>query len=102
MAADAESEHDTDQWDEYSYVVSSKYRVATITHLSDGPATPSQIATDSGLKITHISRALAELREKGLVDLLVSEDRKKGRVYGLTEDGRAVTEMVDEHHTEAA
>jgi len=101
MAADA-GEHGTEQWDEYSYVVSSQYRVTTLERLAQGPATPSQIASGGDQKMTHVSRALKELRDRGMVDLLVSEDRKKGRVYGLTDDGRAVREMVEEHHSEAA
>jgi len=98
MAADAESEHDTDQWDEYSFVVSSQYRIATMERLQTGPATPSQIASDEGVRMTHVSRALQELREKDMVDLLVSDDRKKGRVYGTTEKGSTVAHMVAEHH----
>ena len=60
-----------------------------------GPATPSQIAADESVGIAHISRALQGLREKELVDLLVSDDRKKGRVYGLTERGREIWETID-------
>jgi len=57
---------------------------------AEGPATPSQIATDTDLPIAHVSRALQKLRDHDLVDLLVSEDRRKGRVYGLTEKGEDI------------
>lgn len=67
----------TDEWDEVSYVISSRYRVATLKRLQAGPATPSLIATDTDFSIAHISRALQELQEEGLV----SENRRKGRVY---------------------
>lgn len=98
MAVDeASDQHSTEQWDEYSFVVSSTYRAEVMDRLATGPATPSQIATDAEVRITHVSRALQELCEQGLVDLLVSDDRKKGRVYGLNKDGRAVSEMLDEH-----
>lgn len=97
MAAD-EADVTTDQWDDYSFVVSSRYRVVTLERLETGPATPTQIASNAEVRITHISRALQELRERGMVDLLVSDDRKKGRVYGTTEEGREVAEMVTEHH----
>lgn len=78
---------DFDQWDEVSYVISSSYRADSLQQLAEGPATPSQIAEETGQSIAHVSRALQELRDNGLVDLLVSEDRKKGRVYGITEAG---------------
>ena len=88
-------------WDDIGFIISSQYRVSVLRRLSEGPATPSQIAETSGLAISHISRALSRLRERELVELLVSEDQKKGRVYGATQDGketwqRIVTEqMVD-------
>lgn len=75
-------------WDEVSYVISSRYRVETLEHLADGPATPSRIASDESIDISHVSRALQELRDRSMAELLVSEDRKKGRVYGITEKGR--------------
>lgn len=83
------------QWDEMSYIISSRYRVLVFERLTEGPATPSRIASDSSSSITHISRALQELRERSLVQLLVSEERKKGRVYGVTEQGRSVWETVE-------
>ncbi|MFC6976839.1 winged helix-turn-helix domain-containing protein [Halomicroarcula sp. GCM10025709] len=85
---------DFDQWDEVSFVISSRYRVETIRRLSEGPATPSLIADDMDLSIAHVSRALQELREAELVHLLVSEDRKKGRVYGVTDKGVEVWNTI--------
>lgn len=80
----------TEEWDEIGFVISSRYRVAVLRRLADGPATPSQLASDSGLAIAHISRALRGLRERDIVELLVPEDRKKGRVYGITDRGEEV------------
>ncbi|AQL44783.1 transcriptional regulator (plasmid) [Halorientalis sp. IM1011] len=82
-------------WNEVSFVISSQYRVAVLRRLSEGPATPSQIATDADLGIAHISRALQGVRERDLVELLVSEDRRKGRVYGITEEGSQVWEQIE-------
>ena len=79
-----------DEWDEIGYIISSKYRVTVLQELSEGPATPSRIATDSNISIAHVSRALQELRDRELVELLVPEDRRKGRIYGITENGNAV------------
>lgn len=77
----------TDDWDEVGYVISSKYRIAVLDRLSTGPSTPSGIADDTGFSIAHVSRALQGLRDRDLVELLVSDDRKKGRVYGITDRG---------------
>ncbi|MFB6075089.1 MAG: ArsR family transcriptional regulator [Haloarculaceae archaeon] len=85
---------DTD-WDDVSFVISSRYRVETMRRLGTGPATPSQIASDADVGLAHVSRALQELRERTLVDLLVSDDRKKGRVYGLTDEGQAVWDTIE-------
>jgi predicted transcriptional regulator len=82
-------------WDDVSFVISSQYRTAVLKRLAVGPATPSQIATDADVGISHISRALQRLRDREMVELLVSDDRKKGRVYGLTEDGTAVWEKIE-------
>ena len=82
-------------WDDISFVISSRYRIVALRRLAVGPATPSQIASDADVGIAHVSRALQGLREHSLVDLLVSDDRKKGRVYGLTERGREVWDTIE-------
>lgn len=84
-----------DPWDDISYVISSRYRIATLRRLSDGPATPSLIADETDLSIAHVSRALQELRDADLVTLLVSENRRKGRVYGITDEGLGVWETIE-------
>lgn len=83
-------------WDEIGFVISSRYRIIALRRLANGPATPSQIAADESVGIAHVSRALQDLRDKTLVDLLVSDERKKGRVYGLTEHGREVWGTIDD------
>ena len=84
-----------DPWDDISYVISSRYRIATLRRLSDGPANPSLIADETDLSIAHVSRALQELRDADLVTLLVSENRRKGRVYGITDEGLEVWETIE-------
>lgn len=85
----------TDDWDDISYVISSQYRVQVLEQLVDGPSTPSQIANETDNSIAHVSRALGDLRDHALVDLLVSEDRTKGRVYGTTDRGDAVWNTIE-------
>ncbi|QIO22814.1 ArsR family transcriptional regulator [Haloarcula sp. JP-L23] len=86
---------ESDPWDEVSYVISSRYRVETLRRLAEGPATPSLIADETELSIAHVSRALQELRDADLVTLLVSEDRRKGRVYGITDPGLDVWNTIE-------
>jgi len=81
-------------YDKVSFVISSKSREETIIALTGGFKTPSEIAERSEVSISHVSRALSSLRERELVELLVDEDRKKGRLYGLTEMGDVVGEAV--------
>lgn len=84
----------TDDWDGIGFVISSQYRFLVLDRLSENPATPSQIADDEDVDIASVSRALSSLRERGLVELLVSEDRRKGRVYGITEAGIEVWQDI--------
>lgn len=84
-----------DKWDEIGYVISSNYRIAVMRNLAAGPAMPSKLASESGLGIAHISRALQGLRDRDLVELLVPESRKKGRLYGLTQQGKEVWEEIE-------
>lgn len=85
----------SDNWDEIGYVISSTYRVKVLQRLSDSPAPPAQIAEDTGCAVSHVSRALKGLRERGLVDLLVPESRQKGRIYGITDEGREIWNTID-------
>jgi DNA-binding MarR family transcriptional regulator len=81
-------------WDEVGYVISSDHRTLVLGRLAEGPATPTQIASDVELSVTHVSRALKSLRERDLVELLVPEERRKGRVYGITEQGQEAWELI--------
>lgn len=92
--SDAETT-DTD-WDAVSHVLSSKYRTMAVDALRKGPAQPTTIADESGVRITHISRALSETRERGVVQALVDDATKKGRLYDLTDKGERVAEAVSD------
>ncbi|MWV65461.1 helix-turn-helix domain-containing protein [Halorubrum sp. JWXQ-INN 858] len=77
-------------WDAIGYVISSKYRIAVCERLEGGPSTPTEIADRKGMSITHVSRALRNLEERSLVELLVPDDQRKQRIYDLTERGSGV------------
>ncbi|MDY7082843.1 MAG: winged helix-turn-helix domain-containing protein [Halobacteria archaeon] len=76
------------------YIMGSKHRLAVVEKLSDGPAIPKQIKEETDRPYSRISDALNDLRENDIVELLVSEDQKKGRLYGLTERGETALEYM--------
>ncbi|WP_168219907.1 winged helix-turn-helix domain-containing protein [Salarchaeum sp. JOR-1] len=55
---------------------------------SNTRATPTEIADSVGVARPHVSRALSQLKDKGVVELRVPEARTVNRYYGLTETGR--------------
>jgi DNA-binding transcriptional ArsR family regulator len=89
--------HSDIDWDVIGCLVSSRYRIAVADVLAEHPATPSQLAREAEEPMSHISRAISELRAVDVVELLVSEDTRKGRIYGLSEFGeRAVAQARDD------
>ncbi|POG54842.1 winged helix-turn-helix domain-containing protein [Haloferax marisrubri] len=85
----------TETWDSAGYIASSRYRLAVCRYLSEhGSGLPSRIAAETDLAQPHVSRALSELRERGIVELLVPESQQKGRLYGLTDLGELAYERV--------
>jgi len=91
MAADTD---DVD-WGTVGFVRASDYRTRVLDALADGPATPTTVGERTDLELTHVSRTITELREHDLAELLVPEERTKGRIYGLTDDGETVATEVD-------
>jgi len=79
-----------------AYVDSSQYRRGIVQQLADGDKIPSEMADEMGYSRAHTSRALTQLRKEGLVELLVDEDTKRNRYYGLTETGEQVVEKLAE------
>lgn len=91
-------------WDEVGFVISSTYRTFVLEQLAHEPATPSQIAAADPLSvspphdqiyISHVSRALRRLQEHSLVELLVPDDRQRGRIYGITDHGTDVWQTIE-------
>ena len=79
-------------WNAYSFVLRSKNRRLVLSALTQ-PKTPSRIAKETGILLPHVSRALKELEEKGLVKCLTPNE-KLGRIYALTELGKQILEIL--------
>ena len=83
--------------DDASYVVRSPHRTTVLQRLAEGAAIPAQIRDDNGLEYSRISEAADKLRDRDLIDLLVDEDTKRGRLYAVTEQGEDVLEFMQEN-----
>jgi hypothetical protein len=84
----------TDEWDAVAFVCQSSYRESIVRQLA--ASRRSTIAVDTDLRLTPVLRTLGRLRPRSLVDLLVADDRRKGRIYGLTDRGRTVRVSIDD------
>lgn len=89
-------DEDTELWSHVGFVRASRYRQSVMDRLAQHPMTPSRIADLEDQTQQHSSRALGELRERDLVHLLVPENQRKGRIYGLTALGHEVIRMLEQ------
>lgn len=60
-------------------------RKAVLSLLVGAPKTPSELATLGSKHVSHVSRALTELRVRGLVEY--SDEGSRERYYKATEQG---------------
>jgi len=96
MSTDEPAADATPDWETVSVIVQSDHRTRIVDALADGPSTPTTLADRSDLPLTHVSRALGDLRDADIVELLVPEDTHKGRIYGLTDTGEAAADRAQE------
>ncbi len=83
-------------WSDFSFVVSSGYRERVLSSLAPKPKLPMQLAEETDLRIAHVSRALRELSDRGLVACLTPDVKARGRLYGLTETGADLLAQMNE------
>src|SRR2546425_13127271 len=67
-------------WSDFSFVVSSGDREKVLTSLAPKPKVPRQLADETDLRVVHVSRALRELSDRGLVECLPPEVKARGRL----------------------
>jgi len=80
--------------DEAAYVMGSQYRTFVLETLANQPSTPTQIADEYDVAVSHVSRALSELSERDVVQSHSSGSRTK--LFSLTPRGERIVEVVDE------
>jgi DNA-binding transcriptional ArsR family regulator len=71
-----------------SFVANSKLRSRLLELLSKGPKTPTELASLEKKHVSHVSRALMELRAQGLVESTSTQSRE--RYYRTTIQGMAI------------
>jgi ArsR family transcriptional regulator, cadmium/lead-responsive transcriptional repressor len=76
-------------YDALSFVLSGRLRQEMVKALKE-PKTPAQLTKELQTQDSSISRTLRELEEKKIIECLFPE-RKKGRIYRLTEKGKQIS-----------
>jgi len=77
-----------------SFVVRSPHRTAVLQRLIEGAAIPAQIREETGQEYSRITEAANKLRERHLIDLIVEEDTKRGRLYDITDRGEEAIQFM--------
>jgi len=72
-----------------SFISNSEVRSKVLLDLSKGPMTPTELASVEKKHISHVSRALAELRAEGLVEPVSTSTRE--RYYRATNRGLSLS-----------
>ena len=67
-------------WAKYGHIIASEYRKRVVFSLSKGPKTPKQIAQDTKLYLSHVSRVIDELVKKDIAECLTPK-LKRGKVF---------------------
>ncbi|WP_435363536.1 transcriptional regulator [Haloarchaeobius sp. DYHT-AS-18] len=80
--------------DEYAWVKASDYRQNVLLALAHKPRTPKDIAEETGYYLSHVSNTLSDLVEHSLAECL-TPDRRKGRLYSLTEAGEEIVHELE-------
>lgn len=79
----------------FAYIKISSYREKALKSLKDGNKTPTQIANDAGIRLSHISKVLREFKDCG-VAVCLNEEERKNRIYQLTPLGHDVLDIFDD------
>ena len=80
-------------WTLYAYVVSSEYRKLIVKTLNVRPTMPKEISELINKPQSHVSRALRQLEDKGII-VCINPQNKKGRIYRLTELGVEIAKLL--------
>jgi DNA-binding PadR family transcriptional regulator len=74
------------------FVTRSDVRVEVLGDLSKGPKTPTELATLHSEHVSHVCRALAELKAQGLVETALRSSNRK--YYKATQIGLELNSSI--------
>jgi len=75
-------------WKIIGEVSASSHKLKILSVLNK-PKTPKQISIETDMYLSHVSKGLKDLSDRGLVNCLNPELRK-GKLYALTEKGNEI------------
>ena len=78
----------------FAYINISTYRIKAIKAMQTGNETPTQIANNSDIRLSHISKVLKELKDCGVAECINEQDRIN-RIYRLTGLGHEIADNLD-------
>jgi DNA-binding MarR family transcriptional regulator len=81
------------KWELYSFVSRSGQRVRIIKAMTK-PMRPTDIARETKLNKSHVSRTLREFVDKGIAKCLTPNERM-GKYYELTEEGKKLLKKLE-------
>lgn len=80
-------------FEELGWVKASEYRQNVLNGLEEKPQTPKDLSQETDYYLSHVSKTLKELVEHDMVEC-VTPDRKKGKLYRMTDKGKEVAEAI--------
>ena len=80
-------------WKTYSFVIRGRYRRRIVLALKV-ERTPTQIAKLTEINVSHVSRALSELKGRGIVECITPKENS-GKIYRLTEKGKEIKDHIE-------
>lgn len=75
------------------YIKASTYRQKVLKSTYNNIKTPSEIESETGIRINHVSNIIIQLKEKELIECL-NDDAKKGRLYTTTDLGNTISKYL--------
>lgn len=80
------------KWELIGYVIRSENRQKALKILYE-PTTPSMLAENMKMSLTHASKVIRELYNKGLIDCK-NDKMKVGRIYQINSKGKTILKNV--------
>lgn len=92
---------DEEDWNVLSEVKRSTYRRKALAYLYETgePRTPTEIGKKIDVSMNHVSRALREMADRNLVDV-INPDAPYDRRYQITDRGRRILAKIREIEAE--